>query len=340
MAGPAIDPKLARWSVDPGAVDEDALSPADRFCALACLVYDERDAPPRREAAAALLAEDRGLVDASPYAAAAAADAVALSAHLARDHRVASRAGGPFGWEPLLYLCYARVTGNRSDAEVLAAATALLDAGADPNAGFLWAGLVPPFTALTGVLGEGEQGARRQPRHPQERALAELLLERGADPNDRQALYNRMFTPGTDHVELLFRHGLGGPERSHWRERLGDALETREQFFERQVRWAADHGYADRLGLFASEGIDTSGVPLRPSPWPVDRPNAVLGGRTAAHDAAFAGDLTRLQDLIDRGADLAIRDRAHGATPLDWARHAYQDEAAALIEREGGTSGS
>ena len=43
----------AELSVDPSAVDEDALDPADLFCALSALRYDGTDAPPRRQAAAA-----------------------------------------------------------------------------------------------------------------------------------------------------------------------------------------------------------------------------------------------------------------------------------------------
>ena len=43
---------------------------------------------------------------------------------------------------------------------VTATATELLDAGADPNAGYLWHGLPAAFTVLTGLLGEGEQGPR------------------------------------------------------------------------------------------------------------------------------------------------------------------------------------
>ena len=34
----------------------------------------------------------------------------------------------------------------------------LLDAGADPDAGYLWRGLTTPFTVLTGVFGVGEAG--------------------------------------------------------------------------------------------------------------------------------------------------------------------------------------
>ena len=79
---------------------------------------------------------------------------------------------------------------------------------------------------LTGVFGEGELGPVRQPRHPHSLALGRLLLEAGADPNDGQALYNRMFEPGNDHLELLFEFGLGTGDGGPWRRRLGAALDT------------------------------------------------------------------------------------------------------------------
>ena len=74
--------------------------------------------------------------------------------------------------------------------------------GADPNAGYLWEGLIPPFTALTGALG----GGGTIPKHPEELALARLLLQAGADANDGQALYNQGWgqDPQDDWLELLF----------------------------------------------------------------------------------------------------------------------------------------
>ena len=60
----------AELSVDPGDVDEDALATADRFCSWACLRYNETDAPPRRQAAADLLAADPSIVARSVFAAA------------------------------------------------------------------------------------------------------------------------------------------------------------------------------------------------------------------------------------------------------------------------------
>lgn len=246
----------ADLSVNPGGIDEDALSPADRFCALSALSYSDSDAPPRWQAAADLRADEPGLVDQHIWAAAAAADGPAVRRLLSATPGLAGREGGPFGWVPLMYLCYSRVPLGRSQDEVLDAAAALLDAGADPNAGYLWCGMSTPFTLLTGVLGEGEHGARRQPRHPHDEALARLLLERGADAEDQQALYNRMFRRGDDHLELLFGFGLGSGDPGPWPRRLGEAMETREQMWRRQVHWAADHGFTERLELLARHGVD------------------------------------------------------------------------------------
>ncbi|MBK7350010.1 MAG: ankyrin repeat domain-containing protein [Gemmatimonadetes bacterium] len=92
---------------------------------------------------------------------------------------------GPKGWEPLLYLCYARLPLPAAEANAVAIATALLDAGADPNAYFPAGDC--RYTALVGVMGEGEED---RPPHPAREALARLLLWRGADPYDNQVIYN------------------------------------------------------------------------------------------------------------------------------------------------------
>ena len=75
------------------------------------------------------------------------------------------------------------------------------------NAGFVW-GATYAFTALTGAFGEGEDGIN-QPPHPHCAALATLLLDAGADPNDGQTLYNRHFKANDDHLVLLLWSGLG-----------------------------------------------------------------------------------------------------------------------------------
>jgi hypothetical protein len=334
----------ADLSVDPSRVDEGTLEPADRFCALSSLRYDHDDAPPRRQAAADLLDSDPGLVERHVWAAASAADPVALARHLATRPGLATAVGGPFGWVPLMYLCYSRAPLDRSQDEVMAAATLLLDTGADPNAGYLWCGMSTPFTVLTGVFGEGEQGPRRQPRHPFAPALATLLLQRGAHPVDQQALYNRMFRADDSHLELLFAQGLADAGPSPWERRLGEAMEARAQMWRRQVDWAAEHGFAERLSLLARHGVDVSGVELVVPSMPDDPNTRDEKGATPLHEAAWAGDLELIQRLLDAGADPTITDARFGSTPLGWAEHAHQTEAADLLRRhasdsEGGASG-
>ena len=215
---------VTRYSRFPERMTADA-DPAEEFLRLACLTYAD-DQPERWDQARRLLDLNRTIVAGNVYVAAATADTGELRRMLAADPGAARREGGPYRWEPLLYLAYARHDPQISLDAVLGSARLLLGAGADPNAGYLWHGLPTPFTVLTGVFGEGELGPVRQRRHPHSIALARLLLEAGADPNDGQALYNRMFEPGNDHLELLFEFGLGAGDGGPWRRRLGDALDT------------------------------------------------------------------------------------------------------------------
>jgi hypothetical protein len=322
----------AQLSTDPSRFDENAAGPADRFCALAVLRYDDSDAPPRRQAAAELLRADPALTARHVWAAAVAADTMVLAPLLQAEPGLATASGGPYGWTPLMYLAYSRVPQDDS----LAAAAVLLDAGADPNAGYLWRGMATPFTVLTGIFGEGEQGQRRQPRHPSAGELAGLLLRRGAHPVDQQTLYNRMFRPDDAHLELLFEHGLADAGPSPWELRLGEAMETRAQMWQRQVSWAAEHGFADRLALLGRHGIDVSGaesvIPRLSTSFNDQDPNQRdADGATALHHAAWSGDLALMRQLLAAGADRTLRDGRFGTTPQAWAEHAYQDEAAELL---------
>jgi hypothetical protein len=277
---------VTRYSRFPDRVTADA-DPAVEFLRLACLTYAD-DQPERWDEARRLLDLDRGIAAGNVYVAAATADAGQLRRVLAADPGAACREGGPYRWEPLFYLAYARHDPSVSLDAVLGSARLLLDAGADPNAGYLWHGLPTPFTVLTGAFGEGELGPVRQPRHPHSIALARLLLEAGADPNDGQALYNRMFEPGNDHLELLLEFGLGTGDGGPWRRRLGDALDAPAAMVRGELAWAITHGLADRVRLLVTHGVDLAA--------PFD------DGVTVTSAAATAGHPELIGYLVEHGA--------------------------------------
>ena len=149
---------------------------AGEFLRLACLTYGGDNAA-RRERARELLAAHPDIATASIHTMAAVGDVTAAAALLADDPAQASAPGGPHDWEPLLYLAYSRLDSTAAGHSTLEVARLLLASGADPNAGYLWEGTYP-FTALTGVLGEGED-AVNQPRHQFWLPLARMLLDAG-----------------------------------------------------------------------------------------------------------------------------------------------------------------
>ena len=159
---------------------------------------------------------------------------------------------GPRRWPPLLYLCYSRVTEQLPGADAIGSARLLIEHDADPNAHFMW-GRTYRFTALTGAMGEGEGGVVSQPPHPHARALAELLLDAGADANDAQGLYNTMFRPDNRWLQLLLDRGLTALDRINWK--TGNRVGTLDFL----LGYAATKGFADRVELLLRHGADPRG---------------------------------------------------------------------------------
>ena len=235
---------------------------ADDFLRLACLIYDGYD-PARVEQAHQILVEHPEVALVSIYTSAAAGEHESVDVLLRADPGLARRQGGPFNWDPLLYAAYSRVISPRPDRSTLLAARSLLAAGADPDAGYLWAGLPSPFTALTGALGRGE-GA--PPAHPQARELATLLLESGADANDSQALYNcGLQSPPDDdgYLRLLLRHGLGTGDGGLWHRRLAPAHPSPRQLLDDELIKAVAKNLPQRVALLLAHGADPAGLGAR-----------------------------------------------------------------------------
>lgn len=282
---------VERFSRSPHQVGKAATLP-DEFLRLACLTYGD-DYPGRAGEADALLAAHPELATANVFTMAATGSADALREALGSADALPE--GGPFGWEPLLYLTYARLDHPGSYVET---ARLLLDHGADPNAGFLWDGLTSPFTALTGAFGGGESD---QPGHRDGFELARTLLAAGADPNDSQTLYNRglggSWSDDAEHLELLLDYGLGRGDGGPWKARLGPTLATPAQLLCDELATAALRGGPRRARLLLEHGAPPDGIGAHP---------AFLGRRPY--------ELAVLNGHVEVGELLA---RAGAATELD-----------------------
>ena len=172
----------------------------------------EPDKPARGELAARLLARHPEIARDSIHAAVAAHDSEAVREFLAKDPSLANQPGGPDGWTPLLRLAYTRLPIEAVTQNALGIATTLLDHGADPTVAC--SDSQNAFTVLTGVIGGGEGG---QTAHPQAEALARLLIARGADPFDSQALYNTSLDPDSAFwLDLLWSESHKRGETGRW----------------------------------------------------------------------------------------------------------------------------
>ncbi|MGC4937022.1 ankyrin repeat domain-containing protein [Kribbella sp. DT2] len=274
----------------------------DEFLRLAALHYGQDD-PQRSDTAGALLARFPEVAVSNIFTMVVAGDVGAVRAELAGRPELARHQGGPFSWEPLLYLTYSRL--EVAPEAPLEIARLLLEHGADPNAGFLWAGLPSPFTALTGAFGRGEGN---QPPHQSRLKLARLLLEAGADPNDSQTMYN--CGPGCpppyddDHLRILLEFGLGRGDGGPWHQRLTVAHPTPRQLLEDELVFASSAGLVDRVRLVLAAGVDPDGRGTE---------HPVFFGHRAFELAAVHGH-TAIVELLRRA----------GAAPLDDVHELFQ----------------
>jgi ankyrin repeat protein len=207
-------------------------------------------------------------------------DASAVDARLERDPSLATKPGGPRGWEPIHYVCYTAMAHDSPAraAGLAAIARRLIALGADPNAKFPWL----HHNVRRPVLWGASRVAQSLP-------LVNALLDAGADPNDGVTLPLAASASDIPVLEALLAHGanVDQPWASDGATSLYAILDWSRT--PEGVMWLLEHG-AD--------------------------PNAVFteNGETPLHVVARAWDMPLAEAMVAHGAEIG-RTRADGRTP-------------------------
>ncbi len=201
------------------------------------------------------------------YASSILGDDQAVRRIVLADRVAATVAGGPRGWDPLTHLCfsrYLRLDKARSDG-FIRTATILLDAGASANSGWF-----EPHHQPTAEWESVIYGAAGIAQHP---GLTQLLLDRGADPNDGETPYHVPETYDNATLRVLVESG----------KLTAASLST---MLLRKTDW---HDY-DGIKWLLEKDVD----PNLGSHW----------GKTALHNAVLSDNrLSIIELLLAHGAD-------------------------------------
>ena len=203
------------------------------------------------------------------------------------------------GWPPMMYVAASKLhwSDPGASSRLVRSAEILIEAGAEANPNLHWGNW--PLPALYFATGEGNHVA-----------LARLMLENGADPNDGESLHHSAEHLFEGRLELLIEYGgdLNKPGNDDYSAPLFFVLSYTSV---QGVPWLLDHGADPNLK------------------------NGALG-RTALHAAAVRGCNDKiLQSLLDHGAKVNVKDR-EGATPLVLAMTKGKHRVAQFLETNGG----
>ena len=205
--------------------------PLADFIDAACVPLDAAHVSGTLERAEAILAAHPDVARADIHTAAILGDDAAVRRFIELDPASATATGGPRGWDALTHLCfsrYLRLDTARWDSFVRAA-RALLDAGASANSGWYEANHQPK-PEWESVL----YGAAGIAHHPE---LTQLLLERGADPNDGEVVYHTPETHDNRALKLIVETGKLTDES------LSLLLIRKHDWHDYEgVKWLLDHG--------------------------------------------------------------------------------------------------
>lgn len=207
---------------------------------------------------------------------------------------------GPYAWPPLLYVCHSRYRDTAADRK--AACIALLDLGANPNAGTREGESLRGFrTALGAAIGRA--------RDP---GLAKVLLDAGADIADGPTLYEGCaMWEATRHKDIESLEALlaRNPPQWHVCHALPHALQYDDVAL---TRLLLEHG-GDPNWTMGCWGFDGN----------------------CLHEAVVLGNSPAvLAALLEHGAQTEFADR-DGRTPLALATCLNRDALAAVLREHG-----
>jgi hypothetical protein len=231
-----------------------------------------------------LLALHPGIAHASLQAELVLGDVDAVRTRLRSEPALATKPGGIQNWEPLLYVCHTCLHRDEPPraANLAAIATELLDRGANPNAEYHWQWHPElPRTALWGALCATS-----------DLPLAEILLQRGANPTDGVSTH---ITAGSDNIEaleLLHRYGMNPNGIAGGVPPLRYILSWADKTV--GVQWLLEHGADPNLS------------------WEEH-------GDAPVHIAAQRWDVSLMELLARHGAAVDPLDGMFAAPPLVWA---------------------
>lgn len=232
------------------------------------------------------------------FIAAALGDYETVARLIEADPASATEKGGPKGWDPLTCLAFSqklRTDKARSD-DFLRTAEVLLDAGANPNTGY-YDGAHLPNPTFESVL----YGASGVAHHS---GLTQLLLDRGADPNDGETEYHSPEGFDNRPMEIIVESGKLAP--------IG--LTT---MLHRKLDWTDYEGVVWLL----EHGADPNAV----SHW---------GSRALEHSLNRDNSIAFLKTLLDHAADPRLAND-NGITAFERAAGMGRVDAIDLFAQRG-----
>lgn len=219
---------------------------------------------------------------------------------------------------------------QRTPPNAVAIASALLEAGADPNAcADAYGGRCTVLSLLVSSTPPSVAGVQV--------ALVDALVDAGAsvEPLGVGAWTSPLMTALAfgfrETAEALVRRGARvdalplaaglGSENEVVRMLPTSTAEERH----RAIAVAAQHGHAAIVTLLLDAGADPNRF----------NPSGLHAHSTPMHQAALKGHLDVVRALIERGARCDVRDTIYDGTPLGWAIHGGQSAVAEYLRAHG-----